>query len=313
MLLACQRENPAFDPDAGGADGGTEDDGETSTTQTSTTQTSTTQTSTTQTGDGDGDGDGDMGDGDGDGDGDPPDTGMEAPIEPDLPPELCEVETHEGLWPRVGNPAQFLGVECPPSFDGHVRVVGVIGSNWLANPCPGGCGNVCDVQTQLQIGADGLPLGLGMLIEPIALDPNMPWVGCYYVQAVEPIKQTDDGCFYASLSVHTDEGPSSPLLFHANRDNHGLTPGAATHYANWFPLIIDQEVDSCACDDLEIDCCPGQTVIAKQFMLDGPIAPGDEGQIILNQSPFTFYGAQAQSGTSCAIDPEVSWALWANM
>jgi hypothetical protein len=301
-LIACQRENPAFDPDGGGADGGTDDDGESSTTQTSTTQTSTTQ--------GDGDGDGDAGDGDGDGDTDP-DTGMEAPVE-DLPTTMCEVETHEGLWPRVGKPEQFPGGTCPSSYGGFVRVAGLIGANWIANQCPGGCGDGCD-QAQMQMGADGLALGLAELIPPVAFDPNMSWIGCYYVEAVDNIKTTDDGCFYASFSVHTDEGPGSPLLFHANRDNRGLTPNAAMHYANWSPTIIDQEVDQCACDDLDIDCCAGQTVIAKQFLLAEPVAPpGGTGSIIINQSPFIFYAAQAQSGTNCAIDPEVSWALWAD-
>jgi hypothetical protein len=192
-----------------------------------------------------------------------------------------------------------------------VRPVGIVGKNWAANPCPQGCYASCDQGAQFQIGADGLEPGLAALIAPVAFNPNMTWVGCYYVEAVENIKQTDGGCYYASLSVHTDEGPNTALLFHANRDSHGLTPGAALHYGNWMPELVDQDQPPCACDELEgVECCPGSDVVAKQFMLGDPVLPGGMAPIFINQSPFTFYAAQAQSGITCGIDPETSWALW---
>jgi hypothetical protein len=302
-LVACQRENPAFDPDVGGADDGSEDNAETSTTQTS-------------TGDGDGDGDGDTGDGDGeagDGDGDAstdgPDTGMEDPIELDMPIAECLVDTHVGLWPRFGAPFQFEQGICPAEIDMYVRVVGSSGEHWLASPSPNGCGNFFNVQTQYVIGASGLPVGLSGLIPPMMFDPNMAWLGCYYVEAAALTKETDDACVYASLSVHTHEGPASRLLFNANRDSWGLTPSAALHYNDWSPEIIDTDM-SCACDELEIECCPGSTVIAKHFSLGDAVPPGEVGGLLLNMSPFTFYAAQAQGGTNCELEMETSWALW---
>jgi hypothetical protein len=305
-LFACQRENPAFDPAVGGSDGGSEDNGEASTTQTSTTQ-----TSTTQTGDGDGDsgdGDGEAGDGDGDASTDGPDTGMET-VENDMAVEACSVETHEGLWPRFGAPSQFGG-QCAPEIGTHVRVGASFGAHWLAIPCPLGCYQPCDLQKQHVIGADGLPDGLATLIPPIAFNPNMQWIGCYYVEAVALTKQTDDACIYASLSVHTDEGPNTAMLFNANRDSWGLTPSAATHYSEWTPEVIDTNM-SCECDGLEIECCPGGTVVAKQFKLGVPVPIGETGNVNIDGSPFTFYAAQAQDGTDCEIGPETSWALWA--
>jgi hypothetical protein len=305
VLSACQRENPAFDPDVGGSNGSSEDDGDASTTQTS-------------VGDGDGDGDtgdgdGEVGDGDGDGDGDQttdgPDTGMEAPIEVDMPIGECLIETHEGLWPRFGAPAQFNDVDCQAEIGTWVRVVGSSGENWLANPCPGGCYSFCELQKQYVIGASGLPMGLATLFPPVNFDPNMEWLGCYYVEAVALTKQTDDACIYSSLSVHTGEGPQSRLLFHANRDSWGLTPSAAMQYDDWTPALSDTNT-SCACDELEIACCPGSTVVAKHFVLGDDIPPGEVGGLLLDMWPFTFYAAQAQGGTNCEIDPETSWALW---
>lgn len=308
-LFACQRENPAFDPDVGGADGGSEGNGEASTTQSSTTPT------TTGDGDGDaGDGDGDADAGDGDGDGDPSmdgptDSGMEDPLEPDMPVAECMVGTHEGLGPRFGAPSQFQGSACQPEIGMFVRVVGSFGDHWLASPCPTGCYGLCNLLTQHVVGVDGLPDGIATLFPPTIFNQNTPWLGCYYVEAEQLVKETDDACVYASLSAHTHEGSNSPLLFNANRDSWGLTPGAATHYNDWAPEIEDTDM-SCACDLLDIDCCMGSTVVAKQFWLDDPVPPGEVGEIILDQTPFTFYAAQAQGGTHCEIDPETSWALW---
>lgn len=297
-LVGCQRENPAFNPDVGG-DVGTE--GDASTTQTSTTQTTTTMSTT-------GDGDGDPGDGDGDGDGEP-DGGMESPVE-DIPDEVCEVETHEGLWPRLGSPNQFLGQECPPSYIGNVRVHQSDGAYWLGGHCQFGCDG-CDQFTLWQIGAEGLDEGLAGLFPPMSFDPNAPWVGCYHIVAETHIKQTNEACYYASLSVHVGENAEGPLLFNANRESSGLTDGAAVQYDDWKPPVADQMVPACLCDDLEIPCCSGSMVVAKHFILGEPVFPGGEPhQLMLNQSPFMFYGAQAQSGTTCGLDPETSWALW---
>jgi hypothetical protein len=310
-LLACQRDNPAFDPDVGGADGGSEDNGETSTTQTSTTQTG---DGDDDTGDGDGDtgdGDGEAGDGDGDGDAtaDGPDTGMEDPGVLDMAVAECLIETHVGLWPRFGNPMQFDGGVCPAEIGTYVRVVGAAGGNWLASPCPNGCNQFCNVQLQHVVGADGLQVGLATLIPPVNFDPNMEWVGCYYVEAVALTKETDDACVYSSLSVHSDEGPGSMMLFNANRESWGLTPSAAGHYGDWAPELEDTQM-TCECVGLDIPCCPNSTVVAKQFVLGDPVPPGEVGGIFLNQVPYTFYAAQAQGGTNCEIDPETSWALW---
>jgi hypothetical protein len=312
LLFGCQRDNPAFDPDVGGADGGSEDNGEASTTQTSTTQTS--------AGDGDGDGDagdgdGDAGDGDGDGDGDAGDgdgdgdPSMEGPVvKLDMPVGECLVDTHSGLVPRFGRPEQFEGGTCPAEIATYVRVGGVSGAHWLASKCPLGCGGFCD-QQQHVIGAGGLPNGLAMLFPPVNFNPNTPWVGCYYVEAEALVSETDDACVYASLSAHTHDGPETPLLFNANRDSWGLTTSAALHYDDWAPEIVDGDM-ACPCDELEIDCCMGTTVKAKQFFLGDPVPPGEVGGILLNMFPYTFYAAQAQSGTTCDLDPETSWALW---
>jgi hypothetical protein len=320
-LFGCQLANPAFDPPDGGADGGTEDNGDTL-------QSTTTQ-STTGDGDGDGDagdgdagdGDGDAGDGDGDGEGDGDagdgdgdgDEGMEAPIEPDIGMTECIVETHSGLWPHFGEPSKFDGQQCPADVGMHVRVVSSDGGDWVVSPCPLGCNYFCEVNTQWRIGADGLQNGLAVLIPPMPFNQQLPWIGCYYVEATALVKQEFSGCYYGSLSAHTDEGPTSPLLFHANRESWGLTPGAAAQYGDWQPELEDQAEPSCACDQLEIECCPGHTVVAKQFVLGDAVPPGEVGQINLgnNAMPFTFYAAQAQGGTNCEIDPETSWALWA--
>jgi hypothetical protein len=304
VLVACQRENPAFDRDLGGADDDSEDDGDASTTQTS-------------VGDGDGDtgdgdtGDGDTGDGDGDATADGPDTGMEDAIELDMPIEACFVETHEGLWPRFGAPSQFEQDVCPVEIEMYVRVVGSSGDHWLASPSQNGCNGFFNLQTQYVIGASGLPAGLATLIPPVNFDVNMPGLGCYYLEAAGLTKETDDACIYASLSVHTHEGPPSPLLFNANRDGWGLTPSAAMHFNDWKPVVIDTDM-ACECDDLEIECCPGSTVVAKLFALGDDVAPGGVDGIQLNMSPFTFYAAQAQGGISCDPEPETSWALWAD-
>jgi hypothetical protein len=303
-LLACQRDNPAFDPDVGGPEAGNEDTGDASTTQTSTTQTS--------AGDGDGDtGDGDGESGDGDGDGDPttdgPDSGMEAPIELDMPVAECLVETREGLWPRFGRPELFEGGVCPLEVGKYVRVVGAVNGHWLVNPCPNGCYGYCDPQIQYVFGADGLQVGLATLFPPVNFNQNTPWIGCYYIEAEGLANETDDFCGYSSLSAHTDEGPGSRLLFNANRDSWGLATSAALHYQDWTPEIADTNV-TCECDTL--DCCRGSTVIAKYFSLGDPVLPGEVGGVILNMLPYTFYAAQAQGGTNCEIDPETSWALW---
>jgi hypothetical protein len=321
QLGGCQLANPAFDQPDGGADGGTEGNADT--------QSSTTMSTTGDgdPGDGDGDpGDGDPGDGDGDpgdgdpgdgdpGDGDPGDGdgdgGMEA-IEADLAMAACVVETHPGLWPRVGDPSKFDGGQCPAEFGMHVRVVGIVNGDWLASPCPTGCNLNCDLQKQLRIGADGLPSGLGVLIPPVNFNQQMPWIGCYYVEAEGLIGEEPGGCYYGSLSAHTDEGPQSPMLFNANRDKWGLTPGAATHYGDWQPPIVNQEDPGCACDQLQqVECCPGQMVVPKQFMIGNvPVLPGETMQVNIGGTLFSFYAAQAQGGTNCEIDPEVSWALW---
>jgi hypothetical protein len=305
--VGCQQTNPAFNPDGGGD--GSEGDGDSTTTQTDTTQ-STTQSS------GDGDGDGDGGDGEGgDGDGDTmdgPDGGMEAPVE-DLPMEMCEVETYEGLWPHFGGPEQFLNNTCPPGFSGIVKVAGSVGSDWLVSHCPGGCSAACDLQTQWQFGAENLDTGPATLFPGNGLDPNQPFIGCYWIEVAENVKVTESACYYASISVHTHEGPESPLLFNANREGYGLTPGADVQYGSWEPPIIDQAAPTCQCDELEIECCPGSTVIAKQFQLQIPVLPPNgTGQVHINQNEFTFFGAQAQSGTTCDDTPDVSWALWDN-
>ena len=304
-LVACQRTNPAFDQDDAG-NAGTDDDGDTSTTQTNTTQTNTTQ-STTDTGDGDGDPDA----GDGDADTmDPPDTGMEDPIA-DMLPEACMVEPNPGLWPRFGRPEQFLNNTCPPGYSGQVRVWGSAGSDWLVGHCQLGCSGPCDMQTQWQLGADNLDPGPAVLYPQMGFNPNTPTVGCYYVEVEQNIKQTDGACYYASLSIHRHDGPSSPLLLNANREGYGLTQSAIVQYGDFMPQTSEQQLDTCVCDGLEFECCPGHTVVAKQFDLSDPvIPPSGTGTINLVDTAFTFLGAQAQSGTTCAVEPEISWAIW---
>jgi hypothetical protein len=232
-------------------------------------------------------------------------------IKLDMPVAECLVDTHDGLVPRFGAPGQFAGGSCPMDIATHVRVVGMVNGNWLASPCPQGC-EYCNLQMQHVVGADGLPNGLALLFPPVNFNPNMPWLGCYYVEAAALANESDDACVYSSLSAHTDEGPSSQMLFNANRDSWGLTPSAALHYQDWTPEVIDMDM-ACPCDGLDIDCCMGSTVKAKQFSLGDPVPPGEVGAIFLNMWPYTFYAAQAQSGTNCEIDPETSWALWAQM
>ncbi len=319
-LSSCTIANPAFDPDGGKADGGTEGNGDT------------TQSGDGEPGDGDaGDGDpspgdgepgdGDPGDGDpGDGDpgdGDPGDgdgdSGMEAPIEPDVGVPACFVETHPGLWPYFGAPGKFDLQQCPAEIGMYVRVVASDDGNWIASPCPGGCYSLCELQKQLQIGVGELGVGLATLFPPLPFDQQLPWVGCYFVEAVGLVKEENIGCYYSSLSIHRDQSPSAPMLFNANRESWGLTPIAIQKYGDWQPLMVDQDVPTCACEQLEQgECCPGHTVVAKHFTLGDPVFPGETGFINLLNTPFTFYGAQAQGGTSCEIDPETSWALWAD-
>jgi hypothetical protein len=327
LLGGCQRDNPEFDADTGQADTSTDGGTTTNNTTTSTTQSTTT---TTMTGDGDGapgdgDGDGTPGDGDGgpgDGDGGPGDgdgavdSGMEAPIELDMPLPACFVPTNLPLNPRFGTPAQMEGGVCAPEVGRWIHAAGVQNGNLLVNPCTLGC-VTCQANVLMEMGAQPLFIKDAFPI-PGPYNQGQPSVGCYYVEAAGLIADEPSGCYYAALSVHAGMGgPLGPLQFHANRDNWGLTPSAADLFNGWHPPLVDQDADQCACEELEIECCPGQTVVAKKFQLGNNlfVAPPNEAPLNLiannqQQVALTFYGAQAQSGTNCEVDPETSWAIF---
>lgn len=304
--LGCTRDNPAFNLDTV-ADGGT-DAGESGATTTSPTTTQ----STTQMGDGDGDATGD-GDGDGTGDGDgEPDTDTDTPLE-DLPVESCEVATNPGAWIRVGVPSDFLNQTCPPSFIGFVRAHSDDGVNWLASPCPQGCYAPC-LPEDLVIGVEGImdngaALPFRELVPPDPYDPNEQWRGCYWIEAVEQVDKDPNVCSYAALSVFDGHEPSSNMVFHASRDNHGLTGFAIEKFGVWHPPVVDPGLPTCACEELEINCCPGSTVATMAFELGDTILPGDGGGFIFGQASYKFFAVQAQSGVSCSPEPETSWAM----
>lgn len=300
--LGCQLPNPAFNGDLG--DGDTTGTSDTSDPTAGSTSASTSASTTT----GDGDGDGDPATSD---DG-PLDTGMEAPDDGpklDMMVEGCDVPTTEGLWPRFGAPAQFDNQQCSDVVNKYVRVVDGDNGDWVVNTCEQFCANCNDGQ-ELIVSAKSLDLAT--LFPPEDFVPNQPWIGCYFVQAAPLLYVENDACIYGSLSIHSDEGPGSQLFFNANRESIGLTVSAVSQIGDWQPPLADQlEADQCACADLDIDCCPNHTVIAKKFLLDNnvPVYPGEDDLTMIAQQMWQFWGVQAQSGVICEPNPETSWAI----
>ena len=298
--LGCQLPNPAFNADQGEGGDGTST-GDTSDASAEGGTTASTNSGTT-TGDGDADGDTtDEG---------PLDTGMEAP-DPilDLPPDACVVPITEGLRPRFGAPGNFDGGQCQLNVNGYVRVIGTEAGDWVAQPCKAGC-DTCDEGQELIIG--GQSLKLAMLMPPVQLEPDLSWIGCHFVQAESLVSGDGAGCIYRSLSIHTDEGPTTALLFNANRESWGLTTSANAKLGSWTPPLEDQvDAEQCDCAELDINCCEGHTVIAKKFALENNVFvyPGEDDFTTILQQPWHFFGVQAQAGVVCEPSPETSWAI----
>lgn len=292
--LGCQLPNPAFNNDQG-------EDGTAGTSGTNDTSDTNAEGSTSASTSGTTD----------DGDDDPLDTGMTAPDDGgklDMMVEGCMVPTSEGLLPRFGAPVDFVN-GCHPTIGKLIKVIEQDGDDLLVKLCES-CSN-CPDPGVLVLSAHPLPLPSIIPVPP--LESN-DWDGCYFVQTGELAWSNDDGCIYESLTVHGNEGIIDPVVFSANRDSVGLTPSAAEHLENWAPGVIDRDdVDTCACEDLDIDCCAGELVVAKKFVLGDNIFgyPGEEhGAPIMNQ-PWSFFGAQAQSGVLCEPAPvQTSWAIW---
>ncbi|KIG19286.1 hypothetical protein DB30_03842 [Enhygromyxa salina] len=299
--LGCQLPNPAFN-----GDGDTTGTSDTSDTTAGNTSASTSASTSTTTGDGD----------TATSDDGPPDTGMEAPDDGpklDMMADGCDVPTTEGLWPRFGAPAQFDNQQCAGSVNKYVKLIAQDNGDWVVNTCEELCANCNDGQ-ELIVSAKSLDLAT--LIPPQELNSNQPWIGCYFVQAAPLLYPENDACIYGSLSIHSDEGPGSQLLFNANRESNGLTMSAVGKIGNWQPQLADQlEADQCACAELDMDCCPNHTVTAKKFLLGNNVTvyPGEDDLTTIAQQPWQFWGVQAQSGVVCELTPETSWAIqWMN-
>lgn len=202
---------------------------------------------------------------------------------------------------------------CPPSFIGFVRAHSDNGVNWLASPCPEGCDKAC-LPEDLVIGVegimdDGAAVPFSELLPPHPYDPNEQRRGCYWIEAVNKVDKDPNVCSYAALSVFDGHEPSSNMVFHASRDNHGLTGFAIEKFGIWHPPVVDPDLPTCACEELEIDCCPGSTVATMAFGVGGTILPGESGGLIFGETSYKFFAVQAQSGVSCSPEPETSWAM----
>jgi hypothetical protein len=293
--LGCQLPNPAFNNDQG-------EDGTAGTSGTNDTNDTNAEASTSVSTSGTTD----------DGDDDPLDTGMTAPDDGgklDMMVESCMVPTHAGLQPRFGAPANFANEECNAPVGKLIKVVEEEGGDLLVKLCES-CSN-CSDPSVLVLSAH--PLQLSSII-PVPPPDSDDWDGCYFVQTGQLASGSDEGCIYETLTIHGNEGIVDPVLFNANRDSKGLTPSAADKLGvNWHPELVDRnDVDQCACEELEIECCPNQLVVAKKFVFGNNISvyPGEDEITPIMGQDWNFYAAQAQSGVSCEPAVQTSWAIW---
>lgn len=298
VLAGCSSPNPAYDPDAG-AEQGT-DGSETPNTLDGSEDPSTTN---------------------GDGDGDPTDTtdptdptvsteGMEAPdpVE-DLPSDSCNVPVSAPLKPTFGNPETIEG-GCTAEGERLVKVFDNDGTNWLVGLCEGSCSACSDEQLH-PLGAPGLAVPNLVTLPQNQLDPVN---GCLVVEFDSLMATPPSGCVYASISVfQAGDGNLFVPLFAATRDNWGLTAGASETLEGWMPT--PHVGPACSCDQLDqngVSCCGDATTLTTYgFGIGGldPIPAGGVGDVKIGETFYDFHAIQGQSGSSCMVDFEFSWAL----
>lgn len=289
LTLACTNPNPAFDPDRMDATG----------------------TSDSSPGDGDpktAPGDGDPSTAPGDGDPNADTSTEEGPLL-DMGGPYCSINLNPSLEPTVLNPAFLDGQVCPDEFLGFVKVKSVGGVFWNVSLCPTSCGS-CLEEEDHPVGAPGL--SLPMLLAP-DINLNDPYTGCYLVEAEVFVRQDADRCVYETMAIFGYGGLQTPPLFAASQRDRGLSSSAHSSLGvNWEPTLVDGEV--CPCEEIDpelVGCCGGGDVEASyvQFGDGNAAAPPTTGSATIGAYPYEVYVMQAQTGASCDVSNELSWAM----
>ena len=236
----------------------------------------------------------------------PPTTSEESEETGDPPPEICEPSITEGFYPYFS--IDGFGEGCPPFYSGYVQVIEeTLDGGWLAVPCQGPCDGCFGDEVEIDVAGLGLAATLPL---PDPQDPDLD--GCYYLEVEFPLGEDFDRCIYGSMSIFSEEGDLPGLVLHANRESHGPFGLGHEQLEGWFPPTVAQgDAEQCLCEDTEVECCPGEIIVPRKFEIQPGdyVYPGDSKMFSLGDQNAVFFAGQAQSGVSCELDPETSWAL----